>query len=154
MNDILHASPVLCNIAYAVFWSLFLLLGGLIGAPFMLLIYLPITTLYSICAAIGKFRQQATNKPQTGSPPQGDATTLAVVITGCDTGFGRELAEKVSRAIVKRVCVCMAYVCMPYLFVICHICVLLTPLAPLRLPAGHNLSSLPQLPDLRPVPPR
>ncbi|GMI24393.1 hypothetical protein TeGR_g2324 [Tetraparma gracilis] len=88
MNDLIHDYAPLNSIYYVFHWSTFLIIGALVGVPFLIFLYLPYSLLKSIFSPLKK----ALSSPPP--EPTDDHATLAVLISGCDTGFGRDLAER------------------------------------------------------------
>lgn len=88
LNDLIHDYAPLNTIYYVFHWSTFLILGALVGVPFLIFLYLPYSLLKSIFSPLKK----ALSSPPP--EPTDDHATLAVLISGCDTGFGRDLAER------------------------------------------------------------
>jgi len=96
-NDIVH-QPILGAIIYVIFWSGFCLISP-IGAIFLIFLYLPIVVSYEVYIKVRAFIYDRSNRTSSfGS----DHAELVVVITGCDTGFGNDLAMKVREAGAKR----------------------------------------------------
>ena len=82
INSALQKEPLTSIFFYGIFWSCFIL----VSAPFVVFA-LQITTLFRIITWLTNFNNFR-NEHGAPAPPE----DLAVVITGCDTGFGRELA--------------------------------------------------------------
>lgn len=81
LNSVLHRDPF-SSITYAVFWSLVLLVGAPL-AIVVLQLQLIVRLLLWVTGQTGKSHYS----PRTHSKLE-----MAVVVTGCDTGFGTEIA--------------------------------------------------------------
>jgi NAD(P)-dependent dehydrogenase (short-subunit alcohol dehydrogenase family) len=92
VNDLVHWSPLLNHTVYAIYWSLFLLVGAVVGIPCLLCLYLPYKIVTDVLRCINNTIRMSINKSSIGDSD--DIATLAVVITGCDSGFGYDLAVK------------------------------------------------------------
>lgn len=88
MNSLIHQEP-LGSILYSVYWS------AVIGlfSPFAILL-LQLRLLFCLCTWI----LRTTRKYSACDPKRYPTRELAVVITGCDTGFGRDVALRAADA--------------------------------------------------------
>ena len=97
-NNLIHNSEIIGEIAYSIFWSSVLLLSPFL-AIFLLFVALPINVSNIIKKQLALYRWSVRNSFNSSGKNKGfnEITgkvnaELIVVITGCDTGFGRELA--------------------------------------------------------------
>lgn len=88
VNSLVHQEP-LDSILYAVYWSVIIALFSPIA-----IFLLQLRLFFHLCkSSLGILRKTSGCDPKT-HPTQ----ELAVVITGCDTGFGREVAFQAATA--------------------------------------------------------
>ncbi|GMH85375.1 hypothetical protein TrST_g858 [Triparma strigata] len=93
LNDFLHWSPIADAIVYTLFWSLFTLLSAVVTPVYLILVRLPLIIIEQIYRNV---------KSITTIKCHQDQPEHVIVITGCDTGFGYDLAVKFLRTSKKR----------------------------------------------------
>lgn len=87
LNALLHKEPY-ASVAYGVYWSSFLTLCTPVATIFLLA-----QTAYRLIVwFLGLAGEDKYLHSKLRSRKNGDATEYAVVVTGCDSGFGKELA--------------------------------------------------------------
>jgi NAD(P)-dependent dehydrogenase (short-subunit alcohol dehydrogenase family) len=85
LNALVHQEPY-ASLAYSIFWTWFLVAV----VPVVAVCILPILAIYRLVAWYQDWWGKDEFNPR--SSPYVDTTELAIVITGCDSGFGKELA--------------------------------------------------------------
>jgi hypothetical protein len=82
LNALLHKEPI-ASIAYGLFWSTFFLLVAPLAVIFLLI---------QLLVNLGLWISRK-NNAGAYHPREVPDMELAVVVTGCDTGFGKEIAS-------------------------------------------------------------
>mmetsp|Transcript_784 Transcript_784/g.1410 ORF Transcript_784/g.1410 Transcript_784/m.1410 type:complete len:221 (+) Transcript_784:253-915(+) len=88
LNKLLHRPP-LSFLSYGIFWSFFLIVLSPLAGAVLTLITAYKTVRYIILLPFGL---EDGEKIKAVASSEGDAIELAVLITGCDSGFGYDLA--------------------------------------------------------------
>ncbi|GMH66668.1 hypothetical protein TL16_g04482 [Triparma laevis f. inornata] len=90
LNDFLHWSPIADAVVYTVFWSFFALLSAVCAPIYLIFLRFPFVIVEQ------SYRNVAS---LASTPPDADHI---IVVTGCDTGFGYDLALKFLRTSKKQ----------------------------------------------------
>ena len=91
LNNLLHYSETVNIVVYSLFWTAVLAVGSPLAAVVLVSLVLPLKLLNRWYKELSLWRWDTRNSLSAASSATGIHASLAVVITGCDTGFGNEM---------------------------------------------------------------